>query len=852
MPEKFTKINKINTFKTNKEVGKKNSLLAFREQAEAKKTKIENLKTKKVESKKRNFQNKKETEQINDTPENLKKKMDAEILETKSEFNPLIEAGNKELEELLLEEQRAIKELEDLKKENLEKKEEGKKPEIQESEEQLHLNKLEDLNLQIQNAEENGDIEKGKRLKAELLKAEREWDEKFGKEISNTENTPINDTENENINNESETNKTPLTPEELEKFEKLMKGCESEKQQIIESSPYANKISKGISWYENLGKDENGNPRKDLKGFLQRMGKMSANLALIGVCSMASVDALAKHGIGSATALAGGMTSKLGIKMAMGLGLGGAMDIGGGKLPTHIKKWMPLYMGVGGVALASGMAIWGGALAAGVITSGAIAGGASAFGYISSKYMPKFATQRMEEKEKKAIEKMFEKYKIGPLDEDKSEEAKEEYAKIIKHYQKMRIFGKLADGAIKLVTGTAVAGAIMEASGLAQDHNTKVELQKHLEAEKVQHTATTEKLTLMKELHEARDAEMHAKAQLQSERYADLNKQIDTELKAEAEAQAKIEADNKINIEKLAPQAPREEATFEDTTSDNTQTENTDSPKMLITPEEIKTEVPIQTPETNPEVQNPEEHTFSTNEHGVSSKIHFQYNENGEIAGSSIEGKVTGLNPYSNNTELNRLEGLEYKEANSELIVLREQIELLNKIPHNTPEYDYLKHEIEKQEDYIIKNYGNVINVDKLSNSINNESQINIDKLAPRAPEEASFGTNEEKMDIINNVYHNNINHLFPDPESMEIWDSLKNSTTDHSAYNLMHTEMTDSNQELHSIISHFQKLEEVTGLSPIEANLINPIPETPQEFEIRCYEKAAEMGPEYLEKLKL
>ena len=102
---------------------------------------------------------------------------------------------------------------------------------------------------------------------------------------------------------------------------------------------------------------------------------------------------------------------------------------------------------------------------------------------------------------------------------------------------------------------------------------------------------------------------------------------------------------------------------------------------------------------------------------------------------------------------------------------------------------------------------------------------------------------------IAENAHQDYVHHL--DTKSSELWNEWKNSTDKNWANSLI-TKETDPNNELHSIISHFNKLHDVTGLSPREANLLNPVPETPEEFDLRCYEKAAEMGPDVLKELNV
>jgi hypothetical protein len=83
----------------------------------------------------------------------------------------------------------------------------------------------------------------------------------------------------------------------------------------------------------------------------------------------------------------------------------------------------------------------------------------------------------------------------------------------------------------------------------------------------------------------------------------------------------------------------------------------------------------------------------------------------------------------------------------------------------------------------------------------------------------------------------------------MDTWNELKDST-DHPAHEILDMKITEDNPEMHSLISHFHKLHEITGLNPREATVLNPVPETPAEFDLRCLEKVAEIGK--LDEVKL
>ncbi|TSA28997.1 MAG: hypothetical protein D4R68_02990 [Ignavibacteriales bacterium] len=670
----------------------------------------------------------------------------------------------------------------------------------------------------IENAIKTGNKEK-------QLKFEKEFYEKFAT-VDQTEQT------------QAET--STITPEKIGELEKLIARCESKKQQALESDPNTNKILKGINWYENWGKDKDGNPEKGFLGFTKRMTKLAANLALIGVCSMGSVEVLAKFGKGSASALAGGIGSKLGMKMAMGLGLSGIMDVGGGKLPAHIKKWMPLYMGAFGVTLAAGIALGGGALAAGALTSGAIAGGASAFGYISSKFMPKFATQKIETKEKDAINKMLEKYKIGPLDENKSKQAEEEYAKIIKHYQKVRIFGKLADGAIKLATGTAIAGAIMEVSGTISDHHT-AEVKAEHDANQARHEVAVKHITELKEQHLKHEAEMKAE-------HTGINQT--TESSGIQEFMKTNSTQEAVKLGMYNPGASAE--------------------SMIV------------------------QHGTLSFDDGHGHRIEVDYSPRGAIQ-TIADLKIKILQEYGDITKVPHgnlsthyvdMKGVEHDQS---LIQNQSNIETVEKYhgdmfdsdksntttPHDNNFDNQQPIKIDDSTDEFIKQQpihvdGSVNDIDNQSpiypiGNVNDQQPIHIDgsttehgsnnDLSATGTENPNHPTLDQQVETqstlhalspqVEHIYESNIHKMFPDEKSLETWNLIKDSTGDRSAQELMSWNVLDEkgNPDVYSpLVSELHELHAITGEEPIGETALHPA-ETLEEYRIRTYQIVEEIG---------
>ena len=290
-----------------------------------------------------------------------------------------------------------------------------------------------------------------------------------------------------------------LPPEKIENLEELLGNIEKERMNELENGPLSARIKSGVinglEKWENFGKGEKGP-----KGFGKRVTKMAINLALIGAISMISVNELAKVGVTTATALGGSITSRLGTKMLFGMGLGTAMEVGGGKIPDKVKKWMPLIMGVGGVALATALS--------GAVAIGAAAGLSAGVGYAASKLIKgKFTNEKLSEKERVAKEKFFAEKEnqahLGLINSSNVAEIEKDYLKILKKHENRRIWGKVLDGVTKLGTGVIVSGIALEASGLARDYTNppqaevdiKTEAEHQAEAKTQEETTQSEPLT---------------------------------------------------------------------------------------------------------------------------------------------------------------------------------------------------------------------------------------------------------------------------------------------------------------------------------------------------------------------
>jgi len=393
----------------------------------------------------------KELKEIGGEEEIKKTKINAEKLLTEKEKEISYVLINK-TEKLIAKDKDKIK---DLEKRHGEMKHDEWETQMVALENKIHLNEA-----------------KIKELKEEKTETVSETTKEATKEDT-SEPTKTETTTEEKVVPETTTEKP--AEENYEKLFSKLSEFEAKRKSEIENGPLSGKmkaiISKGMENWENYGKNEEG-----FSGWRKRATKMAVNLALIGAISSLSVDSLAKHGIGTATALGGGVLHNVGRKMAFGLGL---MEIGA-KLKEKFKikesrteqakkfmsKAMPWIMAGGSISLA--FALTGG--------TAAIAAGASyAVGYGASKLVKgMYSNEKILAQEKTAKENFLKLNKEilekeEGVDPKKLAEVEKNYTKLLKKYENQRFYGKLLDGATKLSIGAAVSGISLEASGLARD-----------------------------------------------------------------------------------------------------------------------------------------------------------------------------------------------------------------------------------------------------------------------------------------------------------------------------------------------------------------------------------------------
>lgn len=597
--------------------------------------------------------------------------------------------------------------------------------------------------------------------------------------------------ETKDVDIQQESTPPLISPEKIKKLEKILESIEEQRDLELVigslSSKIKNGVISGLDKWENFGKGEEG-----VKGFAKRFTKMAVNLALIGVISSISVEKLAEAGIGTATALSGGVTSYLGRKMAIGLGIGGAMELGGKKIPDKVKKWIPVALGVAGVGAAI---VFSGGLA------GVLAGVSAGTGYAASKLIKgKFTNEQITKREEEAKQKFSE--RIGEGETFSVKEIEKEYIKILKKYENQKIWGKLLDGATKLGVGALVSAVSMEASGLARDFS-----QHQLIIDKV-----IEKETISPEPKiEVKPEEVTIPVipqHINVEAIADHGQGAISTLR---ELQHNLKEEYGDNLEN-APESVRHIL-------------NTDAHKLA---QEYGMYKPGQDAES----------AF------IKSGSSFRVDESGNVTYHEVNGKDITLEKGTENTASTSYEGKmadtdnsggmikddinEYKlpeqidPITGEPIIQVEQTDLTGDKYKLPPQIDPVTGESMVQEE-IINNDGNV----------NIQDHINL---------------SSEELGQVHAVYTENINHIFPTEKLMGTWDHIKNNI---SAERLMEINKEGGVIDTYKpLVSYMDKLKEISGIHPITKIPLISEAESIPNYINRALQKVAEMGQ--LEKVKL
>jgi hypothetical protein len=298
-----------------------------------------------------------------------------------------------------------------------------------------------------------------------------------------------------NIFRKKEKNPVPLlSEEEVEKFRKEAQESEEKKQAIRESilnkkvdrgeietrkSSFYGKANKGLDWLENLGKDENGENQKGVKGVVNRSLKTGINLALIGAISFVSVEKAAEMGYGTATALGKGPAAYLLTKIGIGTGISLLIHEGQshlhkvkkifnkenntpvnitGEEKERIKKRKKIIKEIVMIGITAGA---GAALTGGMAVPLAALSGI----FMSKLIKTAFSEEKNAIARKNKMERILKKYKPENLEGDLEKIQNEITEKIGQWEERRKFWIKVARGAAALVTSIAV----LEASGFTHD-----------------------------------------------------------------------------------------------------------------------------------------------------------------------------------------------------------------------------------------------------------------------------------------------------------------------------------------------------------------------------------------------
>ena len=250
-----------------------------------------------------------------------------------------------------------------------------------------------------------------------------------------------------------------LSEQEFQDETKIFLASEAElrKQNQTENGPLSarlkTKVSKGIEALDKFGSEEKEGWKGKALEYGKRFTKMAVNMALIGLTGSFSVETVAKMGHGTASALGGGVTSYMGRKMLVGLGLGSIMNVEMSK-----KKKLALQIAVTAVSL--GLAIVGGTIVP--------VGAAMAVGYGLSQLAQRgFSEGKIKERFEK-VEKENE-IVVEKLEETVAKFEKE-YAEALRRAENTRIKRKVAGFA----AGVVGAVATLETMGEFQDLKVEV------------------------------------------------------------------------------------------------------------------------------------------------------------------------------------------------------------------------------------------------------------------------------------------------------------------------------------------------------------------------------------------
>lgn len=621
--------------------------------------------------------------------------------------------------------------------------------------------------------------------------------------------------------------------------EKILARLETEKKTEAQESSFYGKANKGLDWWENLGKNEKG-----WKGFGKRFFKTGVNLALIGVISSVSVEKAAQMGIGTAATLGGGTTAYLINKIGLGLGIAALMESAGGeKMSPKTKKIIQGVMLVG--VIGAGALVAGGGLAV------PLAAGA---GMLASRIAQReYSEERTKRKKEEKMEKILKKYDPEKLSGN-LEKIEDEINQTIGQWEERRKFwGKVLRGGLAL--GTSIA--FLEVSGVNNPETEHLNNDNLNEGSRFQGEEITKAVEQTNEgtgISENPTGETEGSEQATSPEEANFE---------ETNPESSIEI-NEINFEKL-------NITFENGAGgikgieqlqkqiqEQVNAGEIDLDKAPASVQEFMKEDPTQMAIIlgffNPGDEAESLSVFEGSTLGFDENGNLSYhdiktgedylliNNNGEV--TSYDGRMFDSNPIPTNPE---------SEIDKELMDQQVAPETENSVGNENTNDDLRSQQINRET-------GKLMNAQEVNPTPETnptpESETPTEGTNPETNQnentivnkENPYGLSPETLKEVNTTYENNIEKIFPDNESQNAWNQIKNSHSTNAG-TVLKMNPEEVKESYKPLISFMQKLKEATNLTPRTETLIQPS-ETSSQFIKRALEKVAQMGQ--LDKFKL
>jgi|GEM_PF-4686740 len=588
--------------------------------------------------------------------------------------------------------------------------------------------------------------------------------------------------------------------------------------------------ARGLDNWETFGKGEKG-----ASGFSKRMLKNGINLALIGLISSYSVEKMAEAGVGTATSLAGGTFSYLGNKMIMGMGFVAAFDLAGNKISINnesrfakgAQKAMPWIIGIGSVAAAYSL-------------SGGTVAVASGLGFLARKFWGnKFTKEKIEERREEKREGLLARIKAEgeTISLKKMANYEKEYSKIIKKYDRMRIWGRLVDGAMKLAIGSAVSAATLEAVGYAKDHMSSENTSDN--ENKDEGNSTTTKEDGNGETQKQEDSGNTENNELnQNEASADNTSSPDntnSEQETNPETQeAQTEVHNEVTatadngqgaISTIRELQHNLKAEYSDSLENNPDGVPESVKHILNTDaDDLAKEYGMYKPGEDAEsVLIKSGESFTVDENGNVSFGNTLLEKGNETQASSIyDGKMfdsDNSGQVMNPSDSNDSNILDSKQGDPDYIDSHTDT---SKAPEDSipPEQEHTT-SAESREQYV---------------SITGNKEV-------------PLGENLSQIEIghVHKIFNDNIDHLFHERPTGE-WESIQKNINAERILEL--SEKGEISRNFEPLVNHIKNLQEVTGLRPYGADIFHQRPETIPHFIGRALEEAQRLGK--LEKVTL